>query len=598
MIVSEKIKLFIKNIPEKTGVYQYFDKTDKLLYVGKAKNLKKRVRSYFTKSHKSNRLKILVKKIEEIKYVLVGSEMDALLLENSLIKEHKPTYNVMLRDDKTYPWICIKNERFPRVFMTRRVIKDGSDYFGPYTSTKIVSVLLKLCHQLYPLRSCNYNLSQKNIENKKFTVCLEYHIDNCLGPCIGEQSNEEYLNSINHIRKIIQGDLYSVKQSMKKEMKRFAEKMEFEKAQEIKESLDLLIGYQSKSMIVNPKITDVDVFSIYTKDDLAFINYLKIDQGSVTRSQNLEIKKKLNESDERLLELAIIELRARFNSSCKKVYSSINIETSFEDFSVIVPKIGDKKRVIDLSLRNAKSAYIEKLNRKEQSMAKRGGSRVLNQLKKDLNLAFTPKHIECFDISNIQGENPIASCVVFKNGKPSKKDYRYFKIKTVDGIDDFASIEEVVYRRYNRVLKEKGSLADFIIIDGGKGQLSSAVKSLKKLKLYKKVSVIGVAKRLEEIFFPEISEPLYLDKRSEGIRLIKRIRDEAHRFAITNHRKQRDKTALELPLQKIKGFGKKTIEKLIQEYGSIKNVEYAKKLDLEDLIGKKKTQIFLKAKNG
>ena len=589
MIVSEKIKLVIKNIPEKTGVYQYYDKTDKLLYVGKAKNLKKRVRSYFTKSHKSNRLKILVKKIEEIKYVLVVSEMDALLLENSLIKEHKPTYNVMLRDDKTYPWICIKNERFPRVFMTRRVIKDGSDYFGPYTSTKIVSVLLKLCHQLYPLRSCNYNLSQKNIENKKFTVCLEYHIDNCLGPCVGEQSNEEYLNSINHIRKIIQGDLYSVKQSMKKEMKRFAEKMEFEKAQEIKESLDLLIGYQSKSMIVNPKITDVDVFSIYTKDDLAFINYLKIDQGSVTRSQNLEIKKKLNESDERLLELAIIELRARFNSSCKKVYSSINIETSFEDFSVIVPKIGDKKRVIDLSLRNAKSAYIEKLNRKEQRIAKRGGSRVLNQLKKDLNLAFTPKHIECFDISNIQGENPIASCVVFKNGKPSKKDYRYFKIKTVDGIDDFASIEEVVYRRYYRILKEKGSLADFIIIDGGKGQLSSAVKSLKKLKLYKKVGVIGVAKRLEEIFFPEISEPLYLDKRSESIRLIKRVRDEAHRFAITNHRKQRDKTALELPLQKIKGFGKKTIEKLIQKYGSIKNAENAEKQELEDLIGKKKT---------
>ena len=588
MSTPNNIAELIKIIPGKAGIYQYYDKDENLLYVGKAKNLKKRVSSYFTKKQENSKIRVLVSKIQDIKYVVVATEMDALLLENNLIKKHQPKYNVMLKDGKTYPWICVKNEPFPRVFQTRTIVKDSSVYFGPYASVRLVKTLLEFFHQLYPLRNCTYNLSEKNINAKKFKLCLEYHIGNCLGPCVGEQKTADYQIGIEHIKKILKGDIKSVIKYLKEAMLNFSDKMEFEKAQSIKEKIDLLNNYQSKSTIVNPKINNVDVFTIISDDDSAFVNYLKITSGAIIQAHTVELKKRLKESEEKLLQLAIVELRQRFNSASKTIFCSHSLDNIWEGLSIIIPKIGDKKKLVDLSLRNAKYMQLDKQKRKITIRARQDNKRILEQLQKDLRLLERPRHIECFDNSNIQGTNPVAACVVFKNANPSRKDYRHFNIKTVEGPDDFASMEEVVYRRYKRLLVEKKDLPQLIVIDGGKGQLSSAVKSLGKLNLINKISIIGIAKRLEEIYFSGDSVPLYLDKRSESLKLIQRLRDEAHRFSITHHRKQRNKDGLGTSLDHIRGIGPKTMELLISHFGSVKKVKNAKKEELVSLIGKNK----------
>ena len=594
MATPNHISEILKNIPDKAGIYQYYDKNQDLLYVGKAKNLKKRVSSYFTKTQEHGKTKVLVGKIQDIKYVVVATEMDALLLENNLIKKHQPKYNVMLKDGKTYPWICIKNELFPRIFQTRTVIKDGSEYFGPYASVRLVQTILEFFHQLYPLRNCNLNLSEQNIKNEKFKVCLEYHLKNCLGPCIGEQKNKDYLLAIDHIRQIITGDVRSVIEHLKDSMKKFSANLEFEKAQSIKEKITLLDNYQSKSTIVNPKINDVDVFTIISDEDTAFVNFLKIKSGAIIQAHTLELSKKLNETEEELLQLAIIELRQRFNSTSKDIYCSHSLENVWEDLSITIPKIGDKKKLIDLSLRNAKYMLLDKQKQQINNIDRQDNKRVLEQLQKDLRLKDRPRHIECFDNSNLQGTSAVAACIVFKNGKPSKKDYRHFNIKTVVGPDDFASMEEVIFRRYKRLLEEEEDLPELIVIDGGKGQLSAAVKSLEKLKLRGKIALIGIAKRLEEIYFPGDSLPLYLDKRSESLKLIQQLRDEAHRFGIMHHRKQRGKDSLGTSLDKIEGIGPKTVELLITHFGSVKKVMEAKKVELIQLIGKAKAEKVLK----
>ncbi|MBT3622029.1 MAG: excinuclease ABC subunit UvrC [Flavobacteriales bacterium] len=590
MPATEHIKSLLKLIPEKAGIYRYYDKNETLLYVGKAKNLKKRVSSYFNKKQEHGKTRVLVSKIHDIQYVVVPTEIDALLLENNLIKKHQPKYNVALKDGKTYPWICIKNEPFPRIFQTRNVIKDGSTYFGPYTSVRLVKTLLDFFQQLYPLRNCSLNLTDKNIKAKKFKVCLEYHIGNCLGPCEDKQTTDDYQLSIEHIKQIIKGDIKSVTQHLKTAMLQFSNEMEFEKAQSIKEKIDLLNNYQAKSTIVNPKINDVDIFTILSDEETAFVNYLKINSGAIIQAHTLELNKKLNEPEEELLQLAIIELRQRFKSTSKTIYCSHSLENVWEDLSITIPKIGDKKKLIDLSLRNAKYMQLDKQKRKINNIEKQDNKRILEQMQKDLHLANRPRHIECFDNSNIQGANPVAACVIFKNARPSKKDYRHFNIKTVVGPDDFASMEEVVYRRYKRLLDEKQPLPELIVIDGGKGQLSSAVKSLDKLKLRGKIAIIGIAKRLEEIYFPGDSIPLYLDKRSESLKLIQQLRDEAHRFGITHHRKQRSKDSLGTSLDNIEGIGPKTVELLISHFGSVKQVMAAKKEELIKLIGKSKAE--------
>ena len=588
-----KILKQIKELPQNPGVYQFFDKRKKILYVGKAKNLKKRVSSYFTKKQEYAKTKLMVSKIRDIKYFVVPTEMDALLLENNLIKKHQPKYNVMLKDDKTYPFICVKNEPFPRVYSTRRVVKDGSFYFGPYTSVRLVRTLIDFIHQLYPLRTCKFNLKSENIQKKKFKLCLEYHIGNCLAPCEGFQSEDSYQIGINHISQILKGDIKSVASILKDRMISFSENMEFEKAQEVKEKLSLLENYQSKSTIVNTKINNVDVFTIVSDDVSAFVNYLKISNGAIIQTHSIELKKKLEESDKELLVYAITELRQRFNSQSKEIYSSISVENLWENTKIIVPKIGDKYKLIELSKRNAKYMQFDKIKKKEKLKEKSSDKRIINQLQVDLNLKEKPRHIECFDNSNFQGTNAVAACVVFKNGKPSKKDYRHFNIKTVVGPDDFKSMEEVVYRRYKRLLEEKKDLPQLIIIDGGKGQLSSAAKSLESLGLLGKIDIIGIAKKLEEIFFFGDSIPLYLDKRSESLKIIQRLRNEAHRFGIKHHRNQRSKNTFTTSLDNIEGIGEKTIQKLLSHFGSVEKIREAKRETLENLISKSKTATLL-----
>ncbi len=475
------LKLQLQTLPDSPGVYQYFDKEGTIIYVGKAKNLKKRVSSYFTKTFDNGKTRILVKKITNIKHIVVETETDALLLENNLIKKYQPRYNVMLKDDKSYPWICIKKERFPRVFSTRRVIKDGSEYFGPYTSVRTVSTLLDLIKGLYQLRTCNYDLSPEKIESGKYKVCLEYHLGNCKGACEGFETEEEYFENIKAIREILKGNFKDSLQQFKKQMKQFAEDMHFEDAQKIKEKIEILQNYQSKSTIVNPKISNVDVFSIISDESYGYINFLQLSYGSIIRSHTLEIKKKLEETDKELLQLAIVELRQRFNSNSKEIYVPFKVRIG-ENVKVTVPKLGDKKHILDLSIRNAKYYRMERFKQIKITDPDRHVNRIMAQMKSDLRLSEEPRHIECFDNSNIQGTHPVAACVVFKNGKPSKKDYRHFNIKTVEGPDDFASMEEVVYRRYKRLIEEGQPLPQLIIIDGGKGQLSSALKSLEILR--------------------------------------------------------------------------------------------------------------------
>ncbi len=583
------LEIQIQTLPNEPGVYQYFDANGTILYVGKAKNLKKRVSSYFTKQHDYGKTKVLVKKIASIKHIVVNTETDALLLENNLIKKHQPRYNVMLKDDKSYPWICIKNERFPRVFSTRRVIKDGSEYFGPYTSMKTVSTLLDLIRGLYKLRTCNYDLSKEKIDAEKYKVCLEYHLGNCKGPCEGFQTLEDYNEGIAAIKEILKGNFKDSLSQFRQQMAQFSENMQFEEAQIIKEKIEILENYQAKSTIVNPKISNVDVFSIVSDESYAYVNFLQVSYGSIIRSHTLEIKKKLQESDKELLELAIIELRQRFHSKSKEIYVPFKINLG-EDVKVFVPQLGDKKHILDLSIRNAKYYRLEQLKQVKIVDPDRHANRVMAQMKADLRLKEEPRHIECFDNSNIQGTNPVAACVVFKNGKPSKKDYRHFNIKTVEGPDDFASMEEVVYRRYKRLLDEGSPLPQLIIIDGGKGQLSSALKSLDALDLRQKIAIIGIAKRLEELFYPDDPIPLYLDKKSETLKIIQQLRNEAHRFGIEHHRNKRSKSALNTELESIPGIGEKTIVELLKEFKSVKRISHAKLDELEDVVGVSRAQ--------
>ena len=574
----------LKTLPESPGVYQYYDKEDIILYVGKAKNLKKRVASYFTKNHENAKTRILVNKIVSIKHIVVETETDALLLENNLIKKYQPRYNIMLKDDKTYPWICIKKERFPRVFMTRRVIKDGSEYFGPYTNVRTVKVLLDLIRELYPLRTCNYDLSRDKIIAKKYKVCLEYHLGNCNGPCQDFQEEESYKETIKAIRNIIKGNFKESVDKFQEIMQLLAVKMEFEEAQKVKEKLNLLSNYQSKSTIVNPSINNVDVFSIISDESYGYVNFFKIANGSIIQSHTTEVKKKLDETDKRILEFAAVEIRQRFNSTSKEVYVPFKIDLG-TTIKITVPKVGDKKRIIELSERNAKYYRQEQFKQIKIADPDRHVKRIMTQMQKDLRLSEEPRHIECFDNSNIQGTHPVAACVVFKDGKPTKKEYRHYNIKTVDGPDDFASMEEVVFRRYKRLLSEGQSLPQLIVIDGGKGQLSSALKSLDLLGLRGKIAIIGIAKRLEEIYYPGDSIPMYLDKRSETLKIIQFLRNEAHRFGITLHRNKRSKSAIQSELEQIPNIGKQTITSLLRKFKSAKRVKTATFKELEALVG-------------
>jgi len=578
------LELQIQTLPDGPGVYQYYDKEGKILYVGKAKNLKKRVSSYFNKIHDTAKTNVLVKKIVTIKHIVVPTETDALLLENNLIKTLQPRYNVLLRDDKSYPWICIKKEPFSRIFSTRRMVKDGSEYFGPYTSFKTVNTILELVKELYPLRTCNFDLSKSNIESGKFKVCLEYHIGNCKGPCEGYETLEDYQKQVDAIREILKGNFKESMKDFKKLMIDLARDMHFEEAQKIKEKIEILENYQSRSTIINPKITNIDVFSIVSDESAAYVNFLQISHGSIIRSHTMEIKKKLDETDEELLELAIIELRERFQLLSKEVIVPFEVDLG-ENIKVTVPQLGDKKQILDLSIRNAKFYRIEQLKQLQIVDPDRHANRIMAQMQKDLRLPVEPRHIECFDNSNIQGTNPVAACVVFKDGKPSKKDYRHFNIKTVEGPDDFASMTEVVYRRYKRLLDEEQPLPQLIIIDGGKGQLSSALKSIDELGLRGKITVIGIAKRLEELFYPGDSVPLYLDKRSETLKIIQQLRNEAHRFGITHHRDKRSKSALNSSIESIPGIGEKTMLTLIQHFKSVKRLKLATEKEISDVIG-------------
>ena len=580
------IKNILRSLPNKPGVYQHLDKDGKILYIGKAKNLKKRVSSYFTKTPESARLHMLVKNVSDIKTIITETEFDALLLENNLIKEYQPRYNINLKDDKSYPWICIKKESFPRIFPTRNPVEDGSEYYGPYASVKVMKTVLELIRKLYHIRTCKLNLSQENIKSGKFRVCLEYHIGNCLGPCEDKQTEEEYDKDVQSARELIKGNLKSVKQMLKEQMQLQAENLEFEDAQKTKEKIEMVERYQAKSTVVHAKITDVDVFSVLTDTEYGYVNYFKIIDGAILQSHTLELKKKLNESPEELLEMAIPEIRTLFNSDSRTIYLSHDIDLEIPNISIHVPQRGDKKHLVDLSLKNARYYRLEKLKNIQIVDPDRHVKRIMQQMKEDLRLPEEPRHIECFDNSNIQGTNPVAACVVFKDGKPSKKEYRHFNIKTVEGPDDFASMEEVVFRRYSRLLQEDEPLPQLIVIDGGKGQLSAALKALEQLDLRGKIAILGIAKRLEELYFPNDPYPLYLDKRSETLKIIQRLRDEAHRFGISHHRNKRSKSSIKSELDSIPGIGKESVKQLLREFKSVKKVRGSSLEELAQVVGK------------
>ena len=588
-MTSSKIEIQLQTLPDTAGVYQFFDAKDTILYIGKAKNLKKRVRSYFNKEHEYGKTNVLVKKIRAIKHIVVASETDALLLENNLIKKYQPRYNVLLKDDKSYPWICIKKERFPRVFSTRRVIKDGSEYFGPYTSIKTVYTLLDLIKGLFSLRTCNYDLAEDKIANQKYKVCLEFHLGNCKGACEGKEFEADYLQNLASVREILKGNFKNSLSVFKNQMKTLSADLRFEEAQVLKEKISILENYQSKSTIVNPKISDVEVYSIVSDERYAYVNFLQVSHGAIIRAHTMELKKKLDEPDPELLSLAITEIRHRFKLHSDEIYVPFKVDLS-TNLKATIPKLGDKKHLLDLSLRNAKYQRLEQLKQIKITDPDRHTKRIMNQMKSDLRLDKAPTHIECFDNSNIQGTHPVAACVVFKNGKPSKKEYRHFNIKTVEGPDDFASMTEVVYRRYKRLLDEGQPLPQLIIIDGGKGQLSAALKSLDELGLREKIAIIGIAKRLEELFYPNDPIPLYLDKKSETLKIIQQLRNEAHRFGIEHHRNRRSKSALKSELESIPGIGDKTRIQLLQAFKSAQRVSFAKLDELEHIVGKSKAQ--------
>lgn len=588
---SEHINAILKSLPDTPGVYQYFDSEQQLLYVGKAKNLKKRVTSYFTKEHNNNRLRILVRKIADIKTIKVNSELDALLLENNLIKSLKPKYNVNLRDDKTYPWIVLKKEAFPRLFYTRKLIKDGSEYFGPYASGKVMHTLLDLIRQAYPLRTCNLDLTPSKINKASYRPCLEFHIGRCKAPCANKQSEEDYNRSIIEIKQIIKGDIGFTLRDLKEKMLEASERYDFEKAAQLKDKIDTLSAYQSKSTIVHPSITNVDVINIVSDDKLAYVHYFKIVNGAIIHAQTIELKKKIEESDEELLLFALLEFRNRFNSKSKEVVVPFIPELNLQDCEYIIPKIGDKKRLLDLCYKNALSHKQERDKQIALTDPETHTERIMNQMMKDLRLKEQPRRIEGFDNSNIQGNYAVSAMPVFIDGKPAKKEYRHFNVKTVNGPDDFKTMEEIILRRYSRVIEENLPMPQLIVIDGGKGQLGAAVDSLRKLNLIGKVAIIGIAKRLEEIYFPGDSLPLYLDKRSETLRIIQHIRDEAHRFGITHHRNKRSRETFKSELNEIKGISKLTADKLLLNLKSVKNIKESSLETLATIIGKSKAEL-------
>ena len=583
----------IKKIPKKPGVYRFYNKDSVAIYVGKAKNLKSRVSSYFNDLPGQNRKTYkMVSEISHIEFTIVNTEFDALLLENSLIKEYQPKYNILLKDDKSFPYITVVNESFPRIFSTRRVDRRKGKYYGPYTSVRAMKNVLELIRNLYYVRTCNLNLSQENIKTGKFKVCLEYHIGKCKGPCVGLQTEEEYLNDIRLAKDILKGNLAPVRGFFKEQMQLAAEQLDFEGAQLMKNKLELLEKFQSRTVIVNQNLTDIDVFGITSDEKIAYINYVKIANGSIILSKTVEVKKKLEESDNELLALIALDLRQRYKSSSKEMLSNIEIEYNL-DVEIRVPKIGDKRKLVELALKNALFYKKEKL-----SMARPDGyreKRILEQLQDDLQLNSLPQHIECFDNSNLGGSNPVASMVYFKNGKPAKKEYRKYNIKTVSGPNDFASMEEIVFRRYKRLLDENTPLPDLVVVDGGKGQLSSSVLALKKLEIYGSVPIIGIAKRLEEVYFPNDEFPIHINKKSESLKLLQQIRNEAHRFAITFHRDKRSKSAINSELSHIEGIGEKTAQKLLKNFKSVKKLKIADYGEIERVIGKAKARIVISA---
>ena len=589
--MNPNLELQLKTLPSEPGVYRYYDKNDQLLYVGKAKHLKKRVLSYFNKNQNGYRTRIMVSKIHRLETSVVNSEYDALLLENNLIKAHQPFYNVMLKDDKSYPWICIKNEDFPRIFLTRTKIKDGSEYYGPYAKVRPARILLDTIKSLYKIRTCNLNLAPEKIAEGKYRVCLEYHIKNCNGPCEALESKEDYDEKVEAIRGIIKGDFRFAKKYLEERMYRFASNLEFEKAQMIKQNIESLDDYQAKHTVVNPTIDDVDVFGMTSDETAAYVNYFKIRNGSIVQSFTTEIKKVLEETDEDILEEALVEIRQKFDSTSKEILIPFHLGIEIPNVKLIVPKVGDKKRIVELSEKNAKEYRLEKLKQVQIIDPERHTNRIMSEMQRILRMPVEPRHIEGFDNSNIQGTNPVSACVVFKDGKPSKADYRIFHPKTVEGPNDFATMEEVIYRRYRRLLDEGEPLPQLILIDGGKGQLSSAVKSLKLLGLYGKITIIGIAKRLEEIYFPEDSIPLYIDKKAETLKILQRVRDEAHRFGVKHHRTRRKNSTIKSELEEIPGIGEKTIELLLSKLKSVKRVKESDLATLEEILGKAKAKI-------
>ncbi|MBN9313939.1 MAG: excinuclease ABC subunit C [Chryseobacterium sp. 39-10] len=585
------LELQLKTLPSDPGVYRYYDKNNELLYVGKAKNLKKRVLSYFNKNLAGYRTRVMVSKIHRLETTVVPSEYDALLLENNLIKEHQPFYNVLMKDDKSFPWICIKNEDFPRIFLTRTRINDGSEYFGPYAKVRPAKILLDTIKHIYKIRTCNLNLSPDKIAEGKYRVCLEYHIKNCEGPCEMLESIEHYNQKVESIRGIIKGDFRPAKEHLTKQMMHYAAQLEFEKAQMVKEKMDLLEDYQYRHTVVSASIDDVDVFGMTSDESAAYVNYFKIQNGNIIQSYTTEIKKVLEESDEDILEEAMIEIRRKFLSESKEILLPFHLSFEIPNVKFIVPKMGDKKRIVELSEKNAKEYRIEKLKQIQIVDPERHTNRIMAEMQKLLRMPVEPRHIEGFDNSNIQGTNPVSACVVFKDGKPSKADYRIFHPKTVDGPNDFATMEEVIYRRYKRQLDENEPLPQLILIDGGKGQLSSAVKSLKLLGLYGKITIIGIAKRLEELYFPEDSVPLYLDKKSETLKILQRVRDESHRFGVKHHRTRRKNSTIKSELEEIPGVGEKSIELLISKLKSVKRVKESSQETLSEILGKAKAKV-------
>lgn len=585
------MQLKLQVLPNKPGVYQYYDKAGNILYVGKAKNLKKRVSSYFNKNQDSGKTRVLVSKIDDIQYIVVETEQDALLLENSLIKKYQPKYNIQLKDDKTYPWICIKKEHFPRVFSTRRLVRDGSKYYGPYPSVAVINAVLSLIRELFPLRTCALDLSPKKIASGKHKVCLEYHLGNCKGGCEGYESEETYNQYIEQVEEIVKGKLTSLIRTMKAQMKSLADNLQYEEAQQLKTKIDLVERYRAKSTVVSPTVKRVDVITLLQDQTSAFVNYLVVNDGAIIHGITVEVNKKLDESADDIIGYVLPEMRERFSSSSKEVLVAEPLSLEFDGFDFFVPQRGDKRSLVELSERNAKFYRLEKIKQEKIKTPEKHANRIMEQIQKDFRLKELPAHIECFDNSNFQGTNAVAACVVFKNAKPSKKDYRHFNIKTVDGPDDFASMEEVVYRRYKRLLDEEKSLPQLIVIDGGKGQLSSAVKALDKLGLRSKVAIVGIAKRLEEIFFPGDSLPIYIDKRSESLKVVQHLRNEAHRFGITHHRNKRSKSSLTSELTQIKGIGEKTQEDLIKSFKAISKIKEASFTEISNVIGPAKAKI-------